>query len=75
MIYFGEPHIDSHQKDHQDSFGFGKSHKMKGQSMYEKCAFQCVNGALSLTQQEVSCIQSCYNKEFSNVGFKDAKIF
>lgn len=75
MIHFGEPHINSNQKDYQDSFGFGKSAIKRGQSMYEKCAFQCVNGVLGMTQQEVNCIQLCYNKEFNNAGFKDAKLY
>jgi hypothetical protein len=75
MIHFGEPHIKMHQNDLQDSFGLGKSSKKIEPSIYEKCAFQCVNIQSSLTQQEARCIKACYNKEYNTVGFKDARLY
>lgn len=75
MINFGEPQVNIHQEDVQDSFGLGRSSKKIQPSIYEKCAFQCVNIKSSLTQQEAKCIQTCYNKEFNTIGFKDARLY
>jgi len=67
--------IENPEKVINDSFEFGKSSKKKTPSIYEKCAFQCVNLTTSLTQQEANCIQACYSKEFNHTGFKDAKLY
>ena len=75
MLNFEQSNLDSQQKDSQDSFEFGKTSKKKVQNFYEKCAFQCVNMTLSLTQQEANCIKACYNKEYNMTGFKDAKLY
>lgn len=75
MLNFEQNNLNTQQKDPLDSFGFGKTSKKRTQSVYEICAFQCINMTSSLSQQEANCIQACYSKEYNKTGFKDAKLY
>ena len=75
MINFGQNHLNLQEKDHHDSFELGRNGKKRTPSLYEKCAIQCINLALNMTQQEATCIQQCYSSEFNKTSFKDAKLF
>lgn len=59
----------------KDSFQFAGTGKTMAPNIYEKCAWECINLSLKISEQEAKCIKACYSKEYREIGFGDAKLY